>query len=479
MAMASKKYSIVLVGITGEGKSSTGNTLCGHSAFSVSDSCDSVTRACEHVDFAASGLSYRVVDTVGMSDTELSQQEVMQRFATFANMTKGEINVFLFVVRDGRFRPDHAEALQAFSNNCGPEALKNTILVLTHCRCGQKQLMAKLDASSNEQLKRWQSRVLAVVGIDNMEPARARPQLLSSIARARPQLRQPYTNTLLAAARDKFAKAHNSSQQLICPHRRAELGKAIASIYDGRSSFEDFYAKLSELLQQQQAEKERERGRQEQLRQQEEAIRRVQAERDQEAQRRRHAEAKAAAAAEAAAEIQRLQTEKKAQEEHAQRQEERRIAAEEELRRAREAKRAAEEWNSTRNKRARLCERLKRLALPAKGTTDQLQKELKDNGLTVVELKKELRSRDLVQSGSKEELEKRVGDARRKESCQQAVPTPARASPWQYPRAAQASPRQHPPAVRASFWQQPPVAQASPWQLPAPIEDVTDSDAES
>jgi len=100
---------VVLVGVTGDGKSSTGNTLCGRQAFRTSDGLCSATAACEHADYlqlGACGLM-RVVDTIGLQDTALPAAEVLRRFSLFAERTPLGINAFLFVVRWGRFKPEH------------------------------------------------------------------------------------------------------------------------------------------------------------------------------------------------------------------------------------------------------------------------------------------------------------------------------------------------------------------------------------
>ena len=83
--------TLVLVGVTGDGKSSTGNTLCGRAAFATSDGLSSETAEPVPADYALSGEEpgaaaatrglWRVIDTVGLADTSLPASEVAARFA--------------------------------------------------------------------------------------------------------------------------------------------------------------------------------------------------------------------------------------------------------------------------------------------------------------------------------------------------------------------------------------------------------------
>ena len=76
---------IVLCGVTGDGKSSTGNTLAGStSSFAVSGGLSSATQECAHVDYLFGDVATRVVDTIGFSDTSLSAEATLERFRAFA-----------------------------------------------------------------------------------------------------------------------------------------------------------------------------------------------------------------------------------------------------------------------------------------------------------------------------------------------------------------------------------------------------------
>lgn len=214
------RQTVVLVGVTGDGKSSTGNTLCGAEAFRVSGGFKSETQECAHADYLRGGAFWRVVDTVGLHDTGLSQKEVLDRFSMFADRTTAGIDAFLFVVRWGRFKPEHDAAMSSFVANCGEAALGHTVLVFTHCRDAQGALQQALTADAPETLRSWASQVQGVVGIENpppgSDPEASRPardavhQALEKLLAANGGRR--YSNAALAEARARAAEKEEAER---------------------------------------------------------------------------------------------------------------------------------------------------------------------------------------------------------------------------------------------------------------------------
>jgi len=151
--------SVVLVGVTGDGKSSTGNTLVGADVFAVDGGFKSVTQECSQADYIHAGGFWRVIDTIGLQDTGLSQKEVLDRFSTFAAKTPAGIDAFLFIVRWGRFKPEHDAALSSFLANCGEEVLLHTILVFTHCTEPHEAVQRALAENAPESLRAWLPRL--------------------------------------------------------------------------------------------------------------------------------------------------------------------------------------------------------------------------------------------------------------------------------------------------------------------------------
>ena len=75
-----QQRACVVVGVTGDGKSTTGNTLCGRDVFETSTGLCSATRNHEIGTYTAggalNGTLWRIIDTIGFEDSCLPQDEV-------------------------------------------------------------------------------------------------------------------------------------------------------------------------------------------------------------------------------------------------------------------------------------------------------------------------------------------------------------------------------------------------------------------
>ena len=129
--VARERRVVVVVGITGAGKSSTSNTLAGrlHKAFGVSGSVTSVTQAATFRDYAFVKEDWRVVDTPGLGDTNRSAATVRGEIARIARFAPHGVTAFVVVVPRGRFTSEHEAALRELEAVFGAEALRRFAVV--------------------------------------------------------------------------------------------------------------------------------------------------------------------------------------------------------------------------------------------------------------------------------------------------------------------------------------------------------------
>jgi len=122
---------LVVVGITGAGKSSTCNTLAGrlHKAFGVSASVTSVTQAISFRDYSFFKQDWRVVDTPGLGDTNRSAADIRGELARLARFAPHGATAFVVVVPRGRFTAEHEAALRELEAVFGAEALRRFAVV--------------------------------------------------------------------------------------------------------------------------------------------------------------------------------------------------------------------------------------------------------------------------------------------------------------------------------------------------------------
>eukprot|EP00448_Togula_jolla_P000335 CAMPEP_0170612700 /NCGR_PEP_ID=MMETSP0224-20130122/23866_1 /TAXON_ID=285029 /ORGANISM="Togula jolla, Strain CCCM 725" /LENGTH=271 /DNA_ID=CAMNT_0010938227 /DNA_START=66 /DNA_END=881 /DNA_ORIENTATION=- len=234
------RKTIVVVGMTGTGKSTTCNLITNSRVFHEDTGFESATAEIAHKDVMSAGMPIRVIDTVGFMSTGESEQTRDAKFAQFADLASYGVDIFLFTEKYGRFTEVNEQNFLLFKELVGPEALRHTLFLFTHVT--NQRLQQEIQKGQVPQsLQAIMCQVGGIVGIDSKaNPRLAVADLRSAMAelvKRNSELR--YSNESLSAAAERREALQKKIDAIPIKHVRDILTQKRRGLSNGTEIHED------------------------------------------------------------------------------------------------------------------------------------------------------------------------------------------------------------------------------------------------
>ncbi|KAM4591949.1 uncharacterized protein PAE49_019800 [Odontesthes bonariensis] len=154
MDVRDTKVDLVLVGMTGTGKSACGNTILGRKHFTSMASSKPVTTECQSAEIPP----YRVIDTPDIFDDDIESSVRAKHVKKCKQLCDSGSCVYLLVIQVGRFTDGERDVLTKLEKAFGSRVKEQTIILFTR---GDDLSRARM--SLEEYLKLCQPDLMKIV----------------------------------------------------------------------------------------------------------------------------------------------------------------------------------------------------------------------------------------------------------------------------------------------------------------------------
>ncbi|XP_076081800.1 uncharacterized protein LOC143052621 isoform X2 [Mytilus galloprovincialis] len=220
------KIRMVIIGRTGSGKSSTGNTIMQTEYFKSDVSSSSITKSCKEGILERKERNNKkaihLVDTPGLFDTELSNEKVkLEILKCFAILAPGP-HVIIYVLRTARYTEEEMKSVDHFLHVFGGNPYKYTTIVFTGSDALKLQNM-----TSEEYLKKMPNSFHSL-----LEKCGKRVVFLNNVSEVKKDIQRQHENLFVVI--DKMLEKNTNSfySNEILEELKGDILKAILDNMD-------------------------------------------------------------------------------------------------------------------------------------------------------------------------------------------------------------------------------------------------------